>query len=83
MRKRSDLLLFYPGYQIDLLRLQIRGHHGQLHHEVQQRNEFVRLAVSLGRFSVATMAKQIGAAFVGYELLLQLRPEQMTHRVGP
>jgi hypothetical protein len=57
LRKRRDLLLRDPGNEIDFLRLQIGGDHWQLLYELQQRGDLVRLAVPLGRFSVATMAK--------------------------
>ena len=55
LRKRRNLLLRDPGNEIDLPGHQIGGNHGQFLHELQQRSDLVRLAVPLGRFSVATM----------------------------
>lgn len=39
----------------------MRRYHGKLLHELIQRRDFVRLAISLARLVLATVSKQIGA----------------------
>ena len=59
MREGRDIPALDPWGELDLVWRKMSSNHIELHHELKQRTEFVRLAVTLAGFAVASVPEEI------------------------